>query len=390
MYRSLEPSCKDRISPTFTAYGARDIWRGFAAWRIQQSPSILTSSSSHLNRINRSSPYATKMSHATLTRLTNLRGLLASKPHREVLNVYLHHNEDNLLKEAVLVTLYRNWSTHPPYGLTEIGIAVYSRQQVNGGLPCHPGAHAESLLAHLWSIHLRVRSHAHLPSAGADPEAFHFGSSIFVTNEEATDMLHQIWHQPLNDAMGIDKGHRPIICLSFGDNDALGKVRNTDFDFIPGNMDTTVAVLNAQDIAIQAKITSSRTASMEYILSIFRIKPFHIGNAGNAATYITVIAFLSVLRDDLYYSESNPKARPGRTGLSASKSAQSVIQWLMERPTPPPPFGVTLYCTRCSSFEHEFAECPNTDFVCTKCLGSTVKWREENSATHKEGLCVFR
>jgi hypothetical protein len=329
----------------------------------------------------------TNVSHSR--KVNNLRSLLASKPQKEVLRQYLYQNQDNLFKQATLVTIYRKWSERPPYGLTEIGIATYNRQQVNCGIPCPPGPHAEHLLAHVWSIHLRVRSNAHLPSADHQPDAFHFGASVFVTQSEAADLLHQIWHQPI-DAMDLSKGDRPVICLSYGDNDAMGKIRLGGVDFTPDKMATTVAVLNAQDIAVQAKITSSKSAVIGYILPIFKITPHHVGNAGNAATYITVLAFLSVLRDDIYGAESNPRAKPGQYGISATKPAQSVMQWLMERPTPAPPFGVTTYCFRCSSFVHSAWECPNTDFVCKKCLASKANWRQENAATHMEGLCVFR
>jgi hypothetical protein len=330
------------------------------------------------------------MSSATNTKLNHLRDLLATKPHRDTIRLYLYQNSDNVLKEAVIVTLYRRWSARPPYGLTEIGIAIYSRQQVNCGLPCTPGPHAEDLLKHVWSIHLRIQSHAHLPSANSgSAEAFHFGTSVFVTHDEAMDLLDQIWHQPL-DPTKLHRGYRPIIFLSFGDNDALGKIRNTAFDFIPGKIDTTVVALNAQDIAVQAKITGSQDATLNYILPIFKITPFDTDNAGNAATYTIIVAFLSVLRAEVYGSDSNPKAKPGMLGLSSAKPAQDVMQWLMERPTPAPPFGATTYCSRCSSFAHMANECPNTDFVCSKCLASKVKWRQENAKTHMEGLCIFR
>jgi hypothetical protein len=330
------------------------------------------------------------MSSATNAKLNNLCNLLATKPHKDTIRLYLYQNSDNLLKEATLVTLYRKWSPRPPYGLTEIGISTYCRQQVNCGLPCPPGPHAENLLKHVWSMHLRIRSHAHLPSANSGPvDAFHFGTSIFATQAEASGLLYQIWHQPL-DPSRLEKGYRPVIFLTFGDNDALGKIRNTDFEFVPAKVDTTVAVLNAQDIAVQTLITRSNDATLNYLLPIFKVTPFHTDNAGNAATYTTVIAFLSVLRTEIYGCGPNPKAKPGQLGASAVKPAQSVMQWLMERPTPAPPFGVTTYCWRCSSFVHRASECPNTDFVCTKCLASKAEWRQKNAQTHMEGLCIFR
>jgi hypothetical protein len=330
--------------------------------------------------------YTSKMAGVNSAKLSNLRNFLSSKSHYDIIRIYLYQKHDNLLRYATIVTLYRNWSRRPPYGLTEIGIATYCRQQVDCGLPLTPGPHAENLLKDLWSMHIRIRSHAHLPSANGP---FHFGTTVFATHEEAMDLLHQIWHQPI-DTERPDKGCRPVIFLSFGNNDALSKIRNTAFDFVPSGIDTTVAVLNVQDIAVQAKITRSNDATIEYLFPIFKATPFHVENAGNAATYITAIAFFSVLRQEIYGSGENPRARPSMHGLSAAKSAQSVMQWLMERPTPAPPFGVTTYCWRCSSFLHKDFGCPKTDIVCRKCLVSKAKWRQENANTHMEGLCIFR
>ncbi|KAH7074149.1 hypothetical protein FB567DRAFT_453389 [Paraphoma chrysanthemicola] len=329
------------------------------------------------------------MATSTTAKLQNMRDKLSVKPHREILQSYLHQNKDLLLREAVLVTLYRKWSARPLYGLVEIGIATYDRLRVNCGAPCPPGPHAEDLLRQIWSIHLRIRSHAHLPVADASSDAFHFGTSVFVSHEEAQDLLHQVFHQ-LIDETRPDQGYRPIICLTFGNNDGLAKVRHADFNFMPMNINTTIAVLDAQNIAIQARITSKVDAPIEYILPIFMIKPLHVGNAGNAATYITIIAFLSILRDQIYGAETNPRAKPGQKGISASKPADSVMQWLMERPTPAPPFGVTTYCCRCSSLVHMAEECPNTDLVCSKCMDSMANWRQENATTHRDGMCVFR
>lgn len=172
---------------------------------------------------------------STIVRLNNLRSFLAAKKHEEILRLYLQSVQDNLLQQAVLVALYRKWSSSPPYRLTEIGAAIYDRQQVNYGYPCPPGPHAEDLLRRVWSLHLRLRSHAHLPADNASPDAFHFGSSVFVTHQEAMDLLHQIWHQPMNSSRP-ENGYRPIICISYSDNDALGKIRVADFEFMPSLM----------------------------------------------------------------------------------------------------------------------------------------------------------
>ncbi|KAF2825440.1 hypothetical protein CC86DRAFT_419477 [Ophiobolus disseminans] len=276
--------------------------------------------------------------------------LLSAKHQQGILHHYLYQNQDDVPKEAVLVTLHRKWSNQPPYVLTEIGISTYTRQHLNCGFPCPPGPHAEGLLHNVWCMHLRICRSPHLPSTDASPDAFlysichfHFGTSVFVTEIEAQDWLYTFLYQQI-DEVRPEKGYRPVICITYGENDALGKIRKADLDFVPINMDTTIAMVNAQDIAVQANITRHHNATIEYVLPIFKITPFHVGNAGNAAMYATIIAFLSVLRHNLYHSEDNPRAKPGQKSISSTKTATSATQGLMEHPTPVPPFGVTTYC----------------------------------------------
>jgi hypothetical protein len=329
------------------------------------------------------------MSTSTPAKLARLRAFLSTKPDLEVLRIYLRKQDVGLLKDAMLVTAQRVWSANAPYHLTEIGITTYDRRQVNQGQPIIAGPHAENLLRSVWCMHLRIRPHAHIPPATGNADSFHFGATTFVSTEEAMDLLHQIWHQPL-DENDLGKGLRPIIYMYFGGNDGLGKMRKTTFDFDPSNCDTTVAVLDAQNIPVQAKITRSPHAGLNYLLQQFKIVAFDHENGGNTAVYSTIVAISSALRTELYSSISNPRAKAGQTGQSSSKSAQSVLQWLMERPTPPAPFGIVTYCSRCGSGAHLFTECPNTDLGCSRCERSSHVWRRNNANTHIEGLCVFR
>jgi hypothetical protein len=329
------------------------------------------------------------MSVSTPAKIEKLRSFLATKPHKDILRIYLKNIEGGLVKHAVLVTVYRKWSTHPPFHLIEIGVTTYDRYSVKQGQPTMAGPHAENLLRHVWSLHLIIRPHAHLESATDHLLSFHFGTSVFVSQEEALDMLHQIWHQPM-DEQDPTKGLRPIVYMSFGDNDGVAKTRKTKFDFEPASLPTTVAVLDAQLIPAQAKITRHATASFEYLLKQFKITPFHPGNSGNAAMYAMMIAILSVLRFELYAETRNTVGKPARTGQSSSKDVQAVVQSLMEWPTPAPPFGVEVYCWRCGSGKHGFDACPNSDLTCSRCEVSAHKWRRDNADTHMEGLCAFR
>lgn len=329
------------------------------------------------------------MAAANFSKLKSLRRFLEMKPHQEVLRLYLRSFDVGLLEDAILVTVHRAWSSQPPFELTEIGINTYDRRSVNGGFPIVLRAHAETIFNGIWSLHLRLRSSAHLPTAGGHASAYHFGTTIFVSHDEAMDMLGQIWNQPIDES-NPEKGMRPVIYMHFGNNDGLSKTRKDQFSFDPAPLPTTVAVLDAQNIPVQAKITRSATASLDYLLLQFKISPINFGNAGIAAMYATTVAILSALRKELYGSEDNPRAKPGQKGISRAKAAQSVIQWLMERPTPAPPFGVTIYCWRCGSEAHSFLECPNEDLSCSRCEKSVLAWRRANAGTHVEGLCTFR
>lgn len=329
------------------------------------------------------------MSVSTPTKLKALRDVLATKPQKDILRIYLKNQDVGLLEHAVLVTLYRKWSAYPPYCLTEIGITTYDRSSVNDGKPSMAGPHAENLLRQVWSLHLIIRSHAHLESATDNLLAFHFGTTVFVSREEALDLLHQIWHQPM-DEKDSSKGFRPIVYMSFGSNDSIAKTRKTRFDFQPASIDTTVAVLDAQLIPAQAKMTRDFTAPFPYLLKQFRITSFHPENSGNAAMYATIVAILSVLRFELYAATVNSVGKPGRTGQSSSKDAQEVVKSLMDWPTPAPPLGMEVYCWKCGSGQHGFSECPNEDLTCSRCEVSAHMWRRENASTHMEGTCAFR
>jgi len=304
------------------------------------------------------------MSPFTPGKLLQLRASLSAHPDQEVLRTYFKGTSGSPLCSAVLVTLHRKWSAHAPYRLTSLGITTYTRGSTTTttttttttGVPPTAGPHAENILRELWCLHLVIRPFAHLDSTANGLAPFHFGHTVYVSPAEALDMLSAIWHQPIDD-QHPRQGFRPIVYLSFGDNDSLAKMRRPAFDFDPATVDTTVATLDAQIIPQQAKITRHADASLDYLLLQFRLSGFHLENAGNAAVYVAVAAVLSALRVDLYASAKNAAAKPGRSGQSSGKEAGEVVQGLMDWPTPAPPWGVEVYCWRCGSGEHGLGGC---------------------------------
>ncbi|KAG9187576.1 hypothetical protein G6011_05447 [Alternaria panax] len=329
------------------------------------------------------------MSISTTAKLEALRDALAKSPDRYVLYRHLKNSSTSLLRHAILVTVHRKWSANPPHRLTELGITTYDLASTNQGLPSMAGPHAEDLLRQVWCLHLVIRSTAHLDSTPTGLDPFHFGTTVYVSQEEALELLDLIWHQPMDENKAAS-GFRPIIYMSFGANNSISKMRKTAFDFDPCSLDTTVATLDAQVIPQQVKLTRHADASFTYLLQQFKISVHHPENSGNAAMYATMIATLSVLRVEIYSCPENKVAKPGQIGQSSCKSAEFVVQSLMDWPTPAPPFGVQMYCWRCGSGEHAFVECPNADLECSWCAGSVQEWRRKNAGTHTQGLCANR
>ncbi|EOA88141.1 hypothetical protein ACJQWK_01977 [Exserohilum turcicum] len=320
-------------------------------------------------------------------RLRQLRDDLCTLPGHTVLQDYLQDQIVFSLRRAVLVTLHRKWSENSPYRLTELGVTTFDRASSGQNQLLTPGPHAENILRQIWSFRLVIRSTAHL-DASMHSSPFHFGTTLYASQEEALDLLHQIWHQPMS-ARNAKAGFRPIIYMSFGDNDALSKTRRSTFDFDPSSLNTTVATLNAQFIPQKCKITRHANASLTYLLSQFKVPTFHTENSGNAAMYATVVAVLSALRVELYQADNNAVAKPAQTSQSSSKSAEEVLQGLMDWPTPAPPFGLLVYCCRCGSTEHASGQCTSWYLSCKICEGALQHWRRENAGTHTEGMCSF-
>ncbi|KAF2638745.1 hypothetical protein P280DRAFT_404621 [Massarina eburnea CBS 473.64] len=333
---------------------------------------------------------------STQQKLEGLRRVVDISPPATVLKQYLKGeplqvlsgSQNKLFKHAVVVCVFRKWLDQVPQSLMEIGITTFDRLAFEKKFTS-PGAHGENFFKLIWSMHVRLHKSAHLPqSDGAKPDQFHFGTTIFSTEEQARHMLDDIWQQPMSEEEP-KRGFRAIIYLSFGNNDSLGMTR-PNLDFNPSSMKTTIATMNVQNICHQAGTTSHQDASVEYLLNVFDIKTYDLWNTGNAATYITYAAFLSVLRKDLYFdAKTNPKAKPGKFGQSAKKDSMEVMRCLAEWPTPPPPFGCEKFCTLCKSCDHTPLECPKVSLTCKKCEASFMFWRQVNAPSHSSKQCIF-
>lgn len=90
------------------------------------------------------------------------------------------------LNEAAIVCLDIEWWQHEPKPTTELGIAeLMTKGQA-------PNTLAENILLSIQVAHARIMLYAHLKNTfkgAGDPEVFDFGTTKFVTEEEAKKIL---------------------------------------------------------------------------------------------------------------------------------------------------------------------------------------------------------
>ena len=113
------------------------------------------------------------------------------------------------LHEAAIVCLNASWWQHSQYPTTELGIA----ELITKGLS--PTIHAENILRGMRVAHARIMPNAHLLNQyteAGDPEAFNFGTTKFITIDEAKDILINTFVRPrlIGDSNGT---HQPIIFI---------------------------------------------------------------------------------------------------------------------------------------------------------------------------------
>ncbi|KAF2117338.1 hypothetical protein BDV96DRAFT_518310 [Lophiotrema nucula] len=292
------------------------------------------------------------------------------------------------INETLLIGLDTEWWEKDPKPTTEFGVGEFRTETLTGLIP---GVHAENILTDIRVAHARIIPHAHLmnkfPGAG-NPEDFHFGTTVFVTPDEARHALTNILARPSTESPNM---LRPVIFIGHAIGSDFEQMEKT-FGIDLLKLGSIVKVIDTQDLARQVDIYGPKgpNISLKDLLAHFNImgSDINLHTAGNDVAYTMMLAILIALKKELYgslTSSDNPQFNVhGRTIFQVVEAVKALGQ-----ANPAPMWGEALFCTRCDRNNHLRTHCFARDVFCTKCYNSGNGKRRGASQTHNTNRCLW-
>lgn len=180
------------------------------------------------------------------------------------------------LHKAAIVCLDIEWWQNEPHPTTEFGI---SEIMTTGQAPT---ALAENILSSIQVAHARVMPYAHLKNSfkgAGDPGIFEFGTTKFVTGEEAHEVLMNTFMRP---SCSGDGSLQPIILVGHAVENGVDHLRRA-FEIDLRTCSTIVKVIDTQAMAVAAGIKgrAGRIISLKHLLEHFSmdINNLHSGKS---------------------------------------------------------------------------------------------------------------
>jgi hypothetical protein len=289
-------------------------------------------------------------------------------------------NMPEALNDAAVVCLDAEWWEKKPHPTTELGV---SEMMLKG---LKPSAHAENLLMGILTAHARIAPHAHLRNTfkgAGDPDYFSFGTTKFVTVEEAKQVLVDTFNR-IRPSDGV---RQPIILV--------GHAVENEFDHLQKSFGVNllsygsiVKVIDTQIMAAQAGIFSSRGPNIGLgdLLLHFNIHMPNLHTAGNDAAATLMAAVLTAGKGVIY-----PFAMGNIPAIVDGIRMSDVMQRVMDvrKSLPPPVWGTTVYCVRCGRDNHVRAQCV-AKVNCTICRDSGVVKLFKAHTTHDTSKCLYQ
>jgi hypothetical protein len=284
------------------------------------------------------------------------------------------------LNEAAIVCLDMEWWQKDPKPTTEIGIAEI---MLKGMIP---GVHAENILTGIQVAHARAIPYAHLINnfhGAGDPENFHFGTTKFVTSEEAKQVIIDTFVRP---RVGGDGSLQPIILVGHAVDNEFDHIQRA-FGVDLRSYGTVIKVIDTQVMASKAGIEGPNGPSigLRDLLAYFNIKISNLHTAGNDAAGTLIAAVLLALKPGLYPSPGKPPA------IVQGRNIQDVVNRVMDigKSMPPPSWGCIFYCTRCGRDNHVRKTC-FAKISCAICRDSGVVRLYNAHKTHTTANCTYQ
>jgi hypothetical protein len=290
----------------------------------------------------------------------------------------------NSLSEAAIVSLNLEWWEKEPHPTTEIGIAeLHPVEQL-------PTTHAENILTEITVAHARIAENSHLLNrfhGAGKPDEFHFGTTKYVTMQEARQILVDTFCRLPADRKGK---MQPMILLAHGADGKFNHIKEKmGFDVL--GLSTVVKVLDTQRLAQQAGISGPKgpTISLEHLVDHFNINNHNLHTAGNDAAYTMITAVLASLKNHIYGQHLAKAFDPPpeiANGLHIAEVINKVM-WV-NRKNPPPSWGQLEYCSRCSGSDHLRNNC-YAKVACEICKNSENPKVARAFKTHMTEKCLY-
>jgi hypothetical protein len=284
-----------------------------------------------------------------------------------------------ILNEAAVMCLDAEWWSREPKPRTEIGVSELVLKGVV------PDAHAENILISIQSAHARVMQHAHLRNtfhSAEDPENFHFGTTKFVTMEEAKQVLINTFVRP--NATGA---LQPVVLIGHAVENEFEHLQQA-FGIDLRSYGTIVKVIDTQQMASEAGIIGPKGPyiGLRDLLAYFNIHIDNLHTAGNDAASTLMAAVLLALKDSIY-----PPGKGKPPKIVHDRNIQDVVERVMKigKDTPAPTWGLELFCTRCDRDNHTRAKCV-AKVCCSICRDSGVNRLFGSHKTHLTLKCLYQ
>lgn len=303
------------------------------------------------------SPSLLKATLSTLSQSAILTHWLHPNP-----SPYLPPSHSTTLRSALLIALDTEWYEHSPSHITELGISLLDPQF----LPSRR-SNPWALLSTLVTQHVRVAPNAHLVNGDlcpGYPEAFQFGTTAFVSVEQARDMLRYSFTR-----MDRHGGKRPVVFIGHAVDSDVEVVRER-FGLDIEALGVVVTTLDTQVLAREMGVAMpGRKIKLRDLLGRFGVEETFLHNAGNDVVGTMVAAMLM--------------GCGGGEMKTNAQAYQGLKKRLRERSKVL--YGSVLFCTVCDSDKH-VAEYCRAVVHCEHCATThkTEKCPEMLKATAKQ------
>ncbi|KAH6882030.1 hypothetical protein BKA58DRAFT_416087 [Alternaria rosae] len=268
------------------------------------------------------------VSNVTETPMEEVRRFFLGKSHTEILRYGLVMDIPGappLAAHTIVVTMDCEKHKKSPRVLTEYELHMFSREEMVPVLE-NPGIHGENVLRNVYYYHIRIREnapHINRRFCRGNPEENYFGSTCFLTKEEAKDFLTDelSW---LIDEHDQDGPRCPVIFLSHSVENDLQMLQQ-ELSIDPTFASNVVAIIDTQKIANEQGIRGrGKQIELAALIQHFGVPKY--------CTELLAPRYISNIAASTYHPPHQPRDRP--TPIPIPSSLHLAAPPLLPSPIP--------------------------------------------------------